>query len=84
VPLCSVSLDDLTILDEADFAHVAAYAQLKRALRAVGCQFRVPAPPGTSMSWDCAVKHRDALPLNTPRAHVRVNSEQWLPQRRRR
>lgn len=55
MPLCSVSLDDLTILDEADFAHVAAYAQLKRALREVGCQFRVPAPPGASMSWDRAV-----------------------------
>lgn len=55
MPFSSVSLDDLTILDEADFAHVAAYAQLKRALRAVGCQFRVPAAPGASISWDRAV-----------------------------
>jgi hypothetical protein len=55
VPLRSVSLDELTILDEADFAHVAAYAQLKRALRASGCQFRIPATASVPLSWDRAV-----------------------------
>jgi hypothetical protein len=55
VSLRSVSLDELTILDEADFAHVAAYAQLKRALRSSDCQFRIPATPSAQLSWDRAV-----------------------------
>jgi hypothetical protein len=55
VPLCSVTLDELTILDEANFAHVAAYAQLKRALRSSGCRFRIPTTSSAPLSWDRAV-----------------------------
>jgi hypothetical protein len=55
VPLCSVSLDELTILDEANFAHVAVYAQLKRALRSLGCRFRIPEKGSAPLSWDRAV-----------------------------
>jgi hypothetical protein len=40
-------------LDEASFAHVAAYAQLKQKLRAGAPGFRVPAS-GTLLSWDRA------------------------------
>lgn len=54
MPLRSVSLDDLQIDDEASFAHVALYAQLKRVLRGAGHHFRVPAP-NTQLSWDRAV-----------------------------
>jgi hypothetical protein len=54
VSLRSVSLDDLTIEDEASFAHVAAYAWLKRVLRRSGHQFQIPAA-GEQLSWDRAV-----------------------------
>jgi hypothetical protein len=53
VPLHSVTLDELAILDEASFAHVAAYAQLKRALRKAAHRFHVPAH-GAVLSWDRA------------------------------
>jgi hypothetical protein len=53
VPLSSVTLDELTIVDEASFAHVAAYAQLKRALRKCDHRFHVPAQ-GSHLSWDRA------------------------------
>jgi hypothetical protein len=54
VPLRSVSLDDLTIEDEASFAHVAVYGKLKRMLRRSGHQFLVPTA-GSKLSWDRAV-----------------------------
>lgn len=54
MPLRSVSLDDLTIEDEASFAHVAAYAQLKRVLQRSGHQFQIPAA-GSQLSWDRAL-----------------------------
>lgn len=54
MPLRTVTLDELTILDEADFAHVAEYAKLKRALRSSSHRFRVPAD-GTHVSWDRAL-----------------------------
>jgi hypothetical protein len=53
MPLCNVSLDELTIVDEASFAHVAVYGQLKRMLCLDAPQFRVAAP-GTELSWDRA------------------------------
>jgi len=53
MPLLSVPLDELTIVDEASFKHVAAYAALKRALRKSSHRFRIPAP-GESLSWDRA------------------------------
>jgi hypothetical protein len=54
VPLRSVSLDELTIEDEASFAHVAIYERLKRALQRSGHQFHVPAE-GLQLSWDRAL-----------------------------
>ncbi len=54
MPLRRVSLDDLVIEDEGSFGHVALYHRLKRALKASGHQFHVPAK-GTSMNWDRAV-----------------------------
>jgi hypothetical protein len=54
VPLRSVSLNDLTIEDEASFAHVAAYARLKRVLQRSGHQFHIPAA-GSQLSWDRAL-----------------------------
>jgi hypothetical protein len=53
VSLRSVSLDDLIIEDEASFAHVAVYAQLKRELRKSQQRFHVPAA-GSALSWDRA------------------------------
>jgi hypothetical protein len=53
MPLRSVSLDELSIVDEASFAHVAAYGQLKRALKQASHRFRVPAAD-THLSWDRA------------------------------
>lgn len=53
VALLRVLLDDLTITDEASFAHVASYARLKRVLREAKCPFLI-ASPGTSLSWDRA------------------------------
>jgi hypothetical protein len=53
VPISRVSLDELTIVDEASFAHVAAYAQLKRALRSTDHRFLVPTQ-GSQVSWDRA------------------------------
>ncbi|HET6336730.1 MAG TPA: hypothetical protein VFG30_26080 [Polyangiales bacterium] len=54
MPLRTVTMDELTIVDEADFAHVAEYAKLKRSLRASSHRFRVPAE-GTQLSWDRAL-----------------------------
>jgi len=52
--LRSVLLDALTIEDEASFAHVAVYAQLKRVLQRSAHKFYVPAG-GAQLSWDRAV-----------------------------
>jgi hypothetical protein len=54
VPLRSVTLDELTIEDEASFAHVAVYERLKRVVQRSGHQFRIPAA-GSHLSWDRAV-----------------------------
>jgi hypothetical protein len=54
VPLRSVSLDELTIEDEGSFAHVAAYARLKRALQRSDHRFHIPAA-GSQLSWDRAL-----------------------------
>jgi hypothetical protein len=54
MPLRSVTLDELTIEGESSFAHVAIYAQLKRALRRSGHRFLVPVEPG-QVSWDRAL-----------------------------
>jgi hypothetical protein len=53
MPLLSVPLEELTIVDEASFSHVAAYAALKRTLRGSAHRFLV-ASPGSSLSWDRA------------------------------
>ena len=53
MPLQSVSFDEIAIEDEGSFAHVALYAQLRRALRDAHHRFLVPAP-GTQLSWDRA------------------------------
>ena len=50
----SVLLDALTIEDEASFAHVAVYAQLKRVLQRSSHKFYIPAT-GAQLSWDRAV-----------------------------
>ena len=52
--LLRVLIDELTITDEASFAHVALYERLKRALHEAKYQFRVAAE-GTPLSWDRAV-----------------------------
>jgi hypothetical protein len=49
-----VELDQLTITDEASFAHVALYGKLKRVLQDAKYPFRVAAPDVT-LSWDRAV-----------------------------
>lgn len=54
MPLTRVVLDELTITDEASFAHVAVYRQLKRALKEAKYQFRVAAD-GKPLSWDRVV-----------------------------
>jgi len=54
VRLLRVLLDELTITDEASFAHVALYLRLKRALREAKYPFRVAAD-GLPLSWDRAV-----------------------------
>jgi hypothetical protein len=54
VPLRSLSLDELTIDDEASFRGVALYARLKEALRASGHRFKVAAA-GETASWDRAL-----------------------------
>lgn len=51
--LLRVVLDDLTITDEASFAHVASYARLKRVLREARYPFHT-AERGKSLSWDRA------------------------------
>jgi len=53
VSLQRVVLDDLTITDEASFAHVAIYARLKRVLQQAKYPFHVGAH-GTELSWDRA------------------------------
>jgi hypothetical protein len=54
MPLRTVSLDELTIDDEASFAAVPLYPRLKAALRRSGHRFHLP-PPGESLSWDRAL-----------------------------
>jgi hypothetical protein len=54
MPLRTVSLDELTIDDEASFASVPLYPRLKAVLRRSGHRFYVPAP-GTPASWDRAL-----------------------------
>jgi hypothetical protein len=54
VTLRGLSLDELTIEDEASFAHVALYGRLKQALAASTHVFRVP-ERGTTLSWDRAL-----------------------------
>lgn len=54
MPLQRVLLDELTITDEASFAHVALYARLKRTLREARYPFRVAAS-GAPLSWDRAL-----------------------------
>ena len=51
--LLRILLDELTITDEASFAHVALYARLKNALREAKYPFHVAAQ-GTPVSWDRA------------------------------
>ena len=54
MPLRSLTLDDLTIDDEAAFRGVALYHRLKEALRASGHRFKVPGA-GEAASWDRAL-----------------------------
>lgn len=54
MPLLRVPLDELTITDEASFAHVALYLRLKRALSKSKYRFHVAAD-GLPLSWDRAV-----------------------------
>ena len=54
MPLRSLTLDDLTIDDEAAFRGVALYHRLKEALRASGHRFKVPGA-GETASWDRAL-----------------------------
>jgi hypothetical protein len=54
MPLLRVALDQLTITDEASFAHVAIYRRLKRVLQDAQYPFRV-SEPGAALSWDRAV-----------------------------
>jgi hypothetical protein len=54
MPLRSVSLDELTIVDENVFAPIAEYAALKRSLRASSHRFCIPARD-TPLSWDRAL-----------------------------
>jgi hypothetical protein len=54
VPLRTLTLDELTIDDEASFRGVALYHRLKEALRASGHRFKIPAD-GENASWDRAV-----------------------------
>lgn len=54
MPLRSVSVDELTIVDENVFAQVAEYAALKRSLRASSHRFCTPTQ-GTHLSWDRAL-----------------------------
>jgi len=53
VPLLRVTLDELTITDEASFAHVGLYARLKRVLIDAKYPFHVAAS-GQPLSWDRA------------------------------
>jgi hypothetical protein len=54
VPLRSLTLDELTIDDEASFRGVSLYQRLKEALRAAGHRFKIAAP-GETASWDRAL-----------------------------
>jgi hypothetical protein len=54
MPLRSVSLDELTIVDENVFAQVPAYTALKDSLRASSHRFCIPAKD-TDLSWDRAL-----------------------------
>jgi hypothetical protein len=54
MPLRTVSLDELTIDDEASFASLPLYPRLKAVLRQSGHRFYVPAA-GTRASWDQAL-----------------------------
>lgn len=53
MPLIRVLLDELSITDEASFAHVALYGRLKNALREAKYPFHVAAE-GKPLSWDRA------------------------------
>ena len=50
----SLTLDDLTIEDEASFRHVALYDDLKQVLRRASYRFRV-LPPAYAGRWDRAL-----------------------------
>jgi hypothetical protein len=52
--LRDLTLDDLTIDDEASFRHVALYGQLKEVLRQARHRFQVPASDAPA-SWDRAL-----------------------------
>jgi len=54
MPLRTVSLDELTIDDEAAFASIPLYPRLKAVLAGAGHRFYLPAP-GTPGSWDRAL-----------------------------
>lgn len=54
MPLRRVPIDELTITDEASFAHVALYLRLKHALNQSRYKFHVAAD-GLPLSWDRAV-----------------------------
>jgi hypothetical protein len=54
VPLRSLTLDELTIDDEASFRGVALYERLKQILRAAEHRFKV-AKTGENASWDRAL-----------------------------
>ena len=54
MPLRAVSLEELTIEDEASFAHVALYGRLKRVLLGSDHKFYVPAD-GSRLPWDRAL-----------------------------
>src|SRR4051812_26734479 len=53
MPLRSITLDELVIQDEASFAHVGIYADLKKLLRQSSHEFLVP-EGDAQISWDRA------------------------------
>jgi hypothetical protein len=50
-----LTLDELTITDEASFRHVGLYDELKQALRRDGVRFRVPLRDARAATWDRAL-----------------------------
>ena len=73
--LLSLSLDELTIADEASFAHVGLYARLKRVVQRSGQRFLAPGP-GTRLSWDRATFLN--LTFWTPAASTDVLAERGI------